>query len=161
MGRKRLTTETNRNHLSAVLAEKQILMPSGCIEWTGYKGTHGYGVLSYSQIKILSHRAAYALANNIPLEFAGCVMHRCDNRPCINPDHLSLGTLADNNADMRSKGRHSRGDTHPHAKLTTAQMEEIRLDGRPQTQIASQFGISQSAVSLIKNRKRWQSGVTA
>lgn len=81
-------------------------MPSGCIEWTGARQTGGYGqtVAVGFAGKPLAHRLAFFLATGIaPGEKVVC--HTCDNRACINPDHLWLGTLTDNNRDMRDKGR--------------------------------------------------------
>ena len=92
------------------------------------------------------------------------VLHHCDNPPCVRPDHLFLGTAADNTADMMSKGRGSY-KTHPqagalnhNAKLHPAEVIEIRRlwsTGMTQRAIADQLGITRPAVSLIVTRKRW------
>lgn len=74
-----------------------------CWIWTGGVGSHGYGALAKSA---LAHRFSWELHNGpIPSE-TPCVLHHCDTRRCVRPDHLFLGTRADNTADMISKGRH-------------------------------------------------------
>lgn len=85
-----------------------------------------------------------------------CVLHRCDNPPCCNPRHLFLGTVADNNADMRAKGRASgnrtRGEANHRARLTDDQVRGIlsmAAAGVPQRRIAANFGTTQANVSSI------------
>lgn len=85
-------------------------------------------------------------------------MHSCDNPPCVNPDHLSIGTKLDNNRDAISKGRNQHAEHHWNAKLTTEQTNAIRLDPRIGSVIAKEYGISQSAVSRIKTGKRRSKG---
>jgi hypothetical protein len=77
-----------------------------CIEWTGSVAKNGYGRLCLNGKYILAHRLVWKMVfGAIPPGI--CVCHRCDNRSCINPDHLFLGTGFDNMQDMVSKGRHS------------------------------------------------------
>lgn len=75
-----------------------------CIEWTGYRDRQGYGRRSIRRRLFLVHRLAWEEANG-PIPDDLCVLHACDNPPCMNPEHLFLGTRADNNADMDAKGR--------------------------------------------------------
>lgn len=76
----------------------------GCWEWKGFTNPKGYGIIAGSG-QVLAHRVSYReLVGPIPDGL--CVLHRCDNPPCYNPAHLFLGTRADNNRDMRDKGRH-------------------------------------------------------
>jgi DNA invertase Pin-like site-specific DNA recombinase len=92
-----------------------------------------------------------------------CVLHHCDTPLCVRPDHLFLGTITDNNADMKRKGRNRtgggrnplRGMQHWRAKLTDADVLRMRLDPRSQNAIAKDYGIGQDQVSRIKNRLYW------
>ena len=81
--------------------------PSGCWEWTGSLMPNGYGQFrGFGQQ--YAHRVSYVIHHG-PLMTNACVMHKCDNRPCVNPSHLSMGTLDDNNQDMFRKGRGKKG----------------------------------------------------
>ncbi len=86
------------------------------------------------------------------------VCHTCDNRMCVNPEHLFLGTHKENMADMRQKGRANctRGEQKNTAKLTEAQVIAIRADKRTQYVIAADYGVNQSAISYIKTGKYWR-----
>lgn len=91
-----------------------------------------------------------------------CVLHRCDNPPCVNPNHLFLGTKADNNHDRDSKGR-SRGgslpgEQHPGSRLSREQVLVIRLrasEGVAQQDLAKEYGVSYQHISDLVLRKRW------
>ena len=135
----------------------------GCMLWTGYLNPTGYGQINVGKKMDLTHRVAWKLANG-PVPEGLFVLHRCDVRACANPNHLFLGTAADNAADRDAKGRHRcggvRGERHGRAKLTSASALSIRAllaagEGNQQT-IAKTFGISQSAVSRVKRRVSWQ-----
>lgn len=83
--------------------------PGGCILWRGPKTTGGYGLVSIGHTeKAYAHRIAYELAKG-PIPSGMLVCHTCDVRNCINPDHLWLGTISDNNRDAMDKGRSRQG----------------------------------------------------
>jgi len=131
--------------------------PNGCVEWTAYRINGGYGRLRVGQKMKLAHRVSYELSiGPIPDEL--CVLHRCDNRGCINPDHFFLGTYKDNCQDMYAKGRNrpALGDRNVNNKLTPEQIVQIRKDKRGKTVIAKEFGINRSTVADIRNRKIWK-----
>jgi DNA invertase Pin-like site-specific DNA recombinase len=84
------------------------------------------------------------------------VLHKCDNPPCCNEEHLLLGTHLDNMQDMAAKGRSMKGASYCHTELPAVAVQEIRrllLAGETQTAIAATFGISQTRVSKIKLNK--------
>jgi hypothetical protein len=81
-----------------------VLMPDGCLEWTGYRLPKGYGTIRIAGKNVYAHRFAWALAH-VPIPTGQWVLHHCDNPPCCEPTHLFLGTNADNVADKMAKGR--------------------------------------------------------
>jgi len=85
--------------------KKAITTPSGCVEWTGRKDKHGYGLYKIKGKRHLAHRVSYQQSKgDIPTGLLVC--HTCDVRHCVNPDHLFLGTNMDNVKDMLNKNRH-------------------------------------------------------
>lgn len=129
-----------------------------CWEWRGRPNSAGYGRITDDSGKLMfAHRMSYRLHRGV--DPAGMyVCHRCDNPPCVNPDHLFLGTNRDNMADMVSKGRQMRGVRYGRARLTEADVREIRRLcglGVVQRRIAEAFRIAPSVVTLIKQRKAW------
>jgi len=85
------------------------------------------------------------------------VCHSCDNRRCVNPDHLFISDQTGNMQDMENKGRgiHPSKELHGRAKLTEKQVEDIRSDGRFQRIIAAEYGVNQTLISAIKRGKIW------
>lgn len=136
---------------------KYEISPSGCWEWKASRLRGGYGAFalrSHSETK--AHRASYILHVGLIPE-GKCVLHVCDNRLCVNPEHLFLGNRGDNNRDRAQKGRSFRpcGELSPSAKLTEILVEEIRHAKGFQSEIAKRYGINQSQVSRIRSGARW------
>jgi hypothetical protein len=85
-----------------------VVKSPGCWRWTGPTNYRGYGQIrkgGAATRNLLAHRVSWALHRG-PIPEGLCVLHRCDDPPCTNPDHLWLGTIEDNNRDSRLKGRH-------------------------------------------------------
>lgn len=101
---------------------------NGCVEWQGATNAGGYGILHWG----LAHRLSYTLFIG-PIPRGRCVLHTCDNRRCVRPSHLWIGSLADNIRDMDKKGRRrvGRGEKHASAKVTEALVREIRASYKP------------------------------
>jgi transcriptional regulator with XRE-family HTH domain len=122
---------------------------TACWGWDRASRRNGYGQIGWLGKKFCIHRLAYQF-------FVGevgdaCVLHRCDNRNCCNPEHLFLGSRADNIRDMLLKER------GPKAKLTIAQAREIRWrQGEDQTALGREFGVSQVAISRIQRGEGWK-----
>lgn len=133
---------------------------NGCMLWSGSIGrSTGYGKIWWKGRDHSTHRIAWEFANG-PIPNGMWICHKCDVRACVNPDHLFLGTSADNSADMMAKGRHStnprRGERTRSAKLTAEQVLAIRSDTRSITVIGAAYGIAHQNVSMIKRRKAWR-----
>lgn len=139
-----------------------------CWEWRGSKNKRrqNSGQISYgrrSEHKVLkTYRVAYELWIG-PIPEGQCVCHRCDNPSCVNPQHLFLGTVADNNQDKAAKGRAVYpvlpGELSPSAKLTLDEVRSIRHaleNGERGADLARQYGVTKSAISSIKYRKVWR-----
>lgn len=116
-----------------------------CWEWTGGFGSHGYGYFYWDDKDGTAHRFAYTHAVG-PITGNLCVLHRCDNRKCVRPSHLFLGTRAENQADMAQKLRSGV------AKRTPDEVRQIRAQyaaGAIQADLAAQYGVSQTGISWI------------
>jgi len=136
--------------------EKFIPVPeSGCWIWLAHCNRDGYGKFCLRGHPEQAHRVSYEIyREQIPRGLQ--VLHHCDVRPCVNPDHLFLGTNADNTNDRIAKDRTAKGESNGRAKLTTKQAAEIRRARGSLREIASAYGISQTVVQYIKKGKIWK-----
>lgn len=135
--------------------------PLKCWEWIGWRNVFGYGVCYFQGKRMLANRASI-LVHQGAIPDGLCSCHRCDNPPCVNPNHLFLGTRSENQADSMAKGRARNfkhrpiyGEQCKTSKVKTADIVAIRASNLPQSKIAKQFRISQSNVSMIRTRKIW------
>lgn len=123
-----------------------------CWNWTASYFVNGYGQIRVNKKKILSHRFSWEIHfGEIPKDL--CVLHKCDNRKCVNPSHLFLGTHADNVKDRDNKNRQ-------YSKLTNYQVKEIKQlcnkGNCYQKEIAKVFNVSRQTIGMIKNNKIWR-----
>lgn len=129
----------------------------GCWEWTGATKLGGYGHIAPYKGSTSAHRASYMFhKGEIPAGML--VLHDCDNRLCINPEHLRLGDHTDNQNDAYRRGRRPlfAGSKSTNAKITEQKALAIFSDSRTQQVVADEYGISTSLVSAIKNKVAWQ-----
>lgn len=150
---------------------KRVTVVGSCWEWSGFIDKEGYGRFRLNPSKKVgvtgSHRASHILfVGEIPCGIFVC--HKCDNRKCVNPDHLFLGTTQENTADMLSKGRNAWG-----AMINTAKLDEsdvlkiynlVMAGEIPRKVIAARFAISIDSVGAIARGRNWKRtlrGVTA
>lgn len=130
---------------------------SGCWLWLAQINGRGYGKLTLPNHRSgTAHRVSYEAFKG-PIAKGLLVCHKCDVPLCINPDHLFLGTHQQNMRDRDNKDRANKpkGSKHPMAKLSDGDILAIRNDTRMGKDIAADYGISKSMVSLIKNRRNW------
>ncbi len=146
----------------------------GCWEWTRAK-REGYGVLNVAGKALYAHRLSWELHFG-PIPTGMWVLRHCDNRGCVRPDHLFLGTIQDNLADMREKGRgfvptplrgaahpwtgqDRTGEGNPRAFLTWEKVRDIRSRvnaGQRRIDVARAFGISKGHVYSIMSERIWK-----
>lgn len=131
---------------------------TGCWEWNGSRNSFGHGSLYRGGITerrlLMAHRVSWELHHG-EIPEGMCVLHRCDVPYCVNPNHLFLGTKADNSKDMVNKNRQKRDSDLPQTKLTMIQVEAIRKCTKlTQKEIATLCGVTQGTISLIKSGKK-------
>lgn len=132
-----------------------------CWEWAGTCGAGGYGVLAVDHRTHKAHRLAYETWVG-PIPEGMVVRHKCDNPPCINPEHLELGTPKDNARDREERGRRTpaRGEKHGCAKLTWDNVNEIRslwsTGNYTRKQLAEDFGVVWTTIDMVVRNKTWK-----
>lgn len=147
--------------LKEILLDKSLADDSGCWIWQGSKsGGTGYGHFNKFKQTLSAHRVAYQIWNG-SIPDGMCVLHMCDVRACCNPEHLFLGTHADNVADKVSKDRQSagRGERHGKSKLTERAVKVIRVrfvDGASHGKLAARYMVSKSAIRHIVTNRTWR-----
>jgi len=159
---------------------EKVAKTESCWEWTGLVNAKGYGRMGVRRAHrrsemVLAHRLAWELEHG-EVPAGACVLHRCDNPRCVRVAHLFLGTRAENNDDMISKGRGRaarggesgrrkhpelwpRGADVPNAKLTVARVAEIRqryaAGGTSFVRLARAFGVGRTTIENIVKRRKW------
>ena len=130
-----------------------------CWKWLGSFSSTGYGQIVVNGKNSRTHRVSWVLHyGDIPKRLH--VLHKCDNRWCVNPRHLYLGTNLDNIKDKISRGRHSKGTMRPMAKLTDEKVRQMRtkfLGGKhTYFEVAKDFNMSLGQTWMIINQKAWK-----
>lgn len=117
----------------------------------------GYPSVQFQDGNHRPHRVIWRMVNG-PIPEGFCILHRCDNPKCCNPNHLFLGTIADNNRDCERKRRRTRvpGERNGLAKLTDEQVLAIRSSSLNVHTLAFRYGVHFSTIYRIRNRERWR-----
>lgn len=130
-----------------------------CVETTWPRDRVGYGrhrPMGVAGGQWFAHRWAWTQAHG-PIPEGMRVLHRCDNPPCVNPDHLFLGTQLENIADRVAKGRSATGERQGQSKLTEAAVREIRAHPEVSTyEFARRFGVHHSTIHVARSGKKWK-----
>jgi len=129
---------------------------TGCWNWNKTITWKGYGLTFYKK-QIHAHRLSYILFRG-EIPHGKFVCHKCDNRKCVNPDHLFIGTAKENSLDAVAKGRIVSGDSHYNSKLTSDQVVQIKsmLGDSSQSEIARIFNVNQTTIWMIANGRNWR-----
>lgn len=143
-------------------ADTHGLDPEVCWEWQGPINPNGYGRFVVQNKHVLAHRWAYAAFVG-PIPNGQNVCHACDNRRCVNPHHLWLGTQSENLRDAVAKGRMKppalRGEANRNRKLDADTVRKIRAmheGGFPRYRIAAHFGVAPSTIGSIISGQTWK-----
>lgn len=142
---------------------EKVQKTENCWNWIGFTN-RGYGGINEggsSGRSLYAHRAAYELFVG-PIPEGLCVLHHCDNKLCVNPNHLFLGTKTENSSDMVAKGRQARGERQGLAKLTWSQVREIREQYQSGSRefgtraLGRRYGVHQSEIWDIIHNHIWR-----
>lgn len=161
----RLTEDARGKWLRRRLTDDVSRTDTGCWEWLGTCGSDGYGRITVNGRQSRAHIESYRLFCG-PIPDGLWVLHRCDNPPCINPEHLFVGSVQDNVDDMFAKGRANKaaGESHGSSKLTRTQVDTIRKayakGGISQRVLGLQFGVTQANIWHIVNGTSWTRGTS-
>jgi hypothetical protein len=135
---------------------------SECWEWQGQILHNGYGAFAIGDKNLKAHRISYEFFFDADIPNGLCVCHYCDNRKCVNPSHLWLGTHTENMADMNAKGRGRvpRGTERPNAILTEDDVRAIRqrhsTEKVTHVQLAREYGVHDSTIARLVNGQNWK-----
>lgn len=152
--------QTLRRDLTLTLEQRfwaKVQKRDQCWLWTGAASRQGYGQLLFKRKNEKAHRLSWQLHNGAIPEGVW-VLHKCDVKKCVRPDHLFLGTRLDNVRDMIAKGRDARGERSATAKLTEGKVREIISIGSSlsRAEIGRRFGVHSTTVSWILRGHGWK-----
>jgi hypothetical protein len=131
----------------------------GCWKWLGIFDLNGYGIFKMKGRNRRAHRIALIMAIGQPTDIALQAAHTCHNRACVNPQHMRWATNKENMADKAKDGTAQIGTRHPRARLTEAQVLEIRAlkaDGHTSAALAESFGVTITHIDGICRGKSWR-----
>ena len=137
-----------------------VIKTETCWLWSGYLTPEGYGQIRWNRKCRAASRVAYELTYG-PVESSKTfVLHRCDNPPCVRPDHLKTGTAADNSRDMTERNRQSKGEHRHNAKLNTEKVRAMRQEYVKRRitfkYLARKHGVSIATAANVIYGKTWK-----
>ena len=134
---------------------------SGCWEWQGSLTLRGYGQSYFTGTSKGAHQVSWLIHHEVWPKLY--VLHKCDNRKCINPDHLFLGNAVDNRRDCVKKGRAKfnpkKGENAPNSRLTNEQVKDIKnkiKSGIRSVDLAREYSVSRNYIGMIKRGSTWR-----
>ena len=141
-----------------LMSNYEQITETGCWIWLGGWTSKGYGLFPGrgASRDLLAHREFYRKLVGDP--GIHMVLHKCDNRPCVNPDHLYLGNAKDNMRDCIARGRKNKqvGQLNSRSRLTDEQVLEIRKRTCERKVDAERFGVSIGTIDYIRNYRSWR-----
>ena len=145
-----------RDPAERLMANVEMIPFAGCWLWTGAIKKDGYGAFQVGwREQERTHRVAWQVFRG-PIPSEQLVLHRCDVRSCVNPEHLFLGTNDDNMADMVAKGRSAHGERNPNAKLNAGLVAEFASSAEPATALAAQHNLHPATIRRIRKGQQWR-----
>ena len=128
-----------------------------CIEWPHYTDPKGYGAVRVGAKMRRAHRVAYCEANGVTHDDIKhkVVRHTCDNPGCVNPQHLLLGTHADNTADKLARSRQARGEGHGQRVLTAEAVRAIRASTCTTAELAKHYQVARRTITNARSGITW------
>lgn len=135
--------------------DKKAIKKNGCWDWSGCFDRNNYGYMSFLKKRLYAHRASWIIYNGF-IPDGQCVLHRCDNPRCTNPEHLFLGTQRDNLLDMINKKRYKLMPSRKFNKEDVLNIRKLLNDGKSQRTIAALYNVSHSIIGDIKLNKSYQ-----
>jgi hypothetical protein len=133
----------------------KIRKANGCWEWEGSLDSKGYGVVRMDGKQCVASRVSWEIHVG-PIPEGMFICHHCDNPKCVRPDHLFVGSPADNAADAALKGRMRYGEKHGRHKLSEEDVRMIRSSRSTTRQLSRDLGVARSLIYAIRNRLIWR-----
>lgn len=156
-----MTAKNTRQHFFEQIDKHGPVHPvlkTRCHLWTGFCNKAGYGRYRYKGEYKLVHRMIFELKHG-KLPKSVCVLHRCDNPPCLRDEHLFKGSKKMNTKDCVSKQRNARGSSHGCSKLSDKDIKRIRKYWRSNNyyrkELAAMFGVHKATIGKIIHRRAW------
>lgn len=131
----------------------RVKVTDSCWEWTGYRKNGRYGTIYFGAESFQAHVISHILYIG-PVDPGNVVMHSCDNPSCVNPAHLSQGSLKDNMQDCLAKGRFRKPARYKLSEESVTEITKLLSQRVTQRVIASKFGVTQAMICVLNRRNK-------